>query len=351
MNPKRKAVSIAAAGTALGVAGLAAIAVPAGAGEAPELPPVSAESLVESVLRADAPALSGTVEVDNDLGLPAVPGVPALDLESARVYSDGEGRSRLALEDGASEHTIVLDGNTLWNYDSATNTVTRSPVDRAHGERPLGPEGERMADPTRLAAEFLRTVRESSTVTVDGTARVADRAVYELVLTPKPAERTLLREVRVAVDSESRLPLRLSVHTNGTTEPALRIGFSDIDFGAQPAELFRFTPPEGATVEQEQQPQREDHMRDEVAGDVVGEGWDAVFVGQLPAGLLDRQAPGERGENVRGLLGQVGTPVSGEFGSGHAITTKVGTALVTDDGRVAFGAVPQQVLTEALGTR
>ena len=35
-------------------------------------------------------------------------------------------------------------------------------------------------------------------------------------------------------------------------------------------------------------------------------------------------------------------------GSGRLITTAVGSAIITDDGRVAAGAVPEQVLTDAL---
>ena len=38
----------------------------------------------------------------------------------------------------------------------------------------------------------------------------------------------------------------------------------------------------------------------------------------------------------------------GSWGSGRLISTAVASAIVTDDGRVAAGAVPEQVLTEAL---
>jgi hypothetical protein len=49
-------------------------------------------------------------------------------------------------------------------------------------------------------------------------------------------------------------------------------------------------------------------------------------------------------------LSTIGTPVSGTWGSGRLITTAVGSAIVTDDDRIAAGAVPEQVLTEALTT-
>jgi len=61
MYPKKKAITAAVTGTALGIAGLAVIAMPASAGAAPVLPTVSAEDLVQSVATAKTPALSGTV--------------------------------------------------------------------------------------------------------------------------------------------------------------------------------------------------------------------------------------------------------------------------------------------------
>jgi hypothetical protein len=48
------------------------------------------------------------------------------------------------------------------------------------------------------------------------------------------------------------------------------------------------------------------------------------------------------------LLKRIGTPVNGPWGSGRLISTAVVSVIITDDGRVAAGAVPQQVLVEAL---
>src|SRR5215207_8590174 len=73
----RNAVLVSAfAAAAIGVAGLAALALPAGAGQQPSLPEISAEELVSSALSAQPPAMNGTIGVDNALGLPAVPGLP-----------------------------------------------------------------------------------------------------------------------------------------------------------------------------------------------------------------------------------------------------------------------------------
>ena len=340
----------------LGAAGLAAMALPAGAGTRPSLPDISAEELLASALNARPPAMAGTVEVDNALGLPALPGLPS-QLGNGdthlRVWFDGDGRSHLALPSPGGEQTVVYDGTTVWRWSSAGRTVTK--VAHPATDRP----GRGDLDPASVASELLNLIRPTSTVAVDGTATVADRPAYELVLAPAPTERTLLREVRVALDSRTRLPLRLAVLANGTDDPVFSIGFSQVTFGPQDASLFRFTPPAGATVT-EQDPAERAGAGGPFGGRepvTVGDGWDTVVLTTLPAGALTGTAPsrpgrppvgGGAGLDPRALLARVGTPVSGPWGSGQLVSTAVLSVIVTSDGRVAAGAVPQQVLVEAL---
>jgi outer membrane lipoprotein-sorting protein len=362
MDPKKKAITAAVVGTALGVGGLVVVAMPASAGAAPKLPSVSAEDLVQSVAAAKPAAFDGTVSVSNDLGLPsmasAMPGASALGVNSARVFSDGAGKAKVSLTKGAAQETIVHDGQTVWDYNSQTNSATKTtiPAGVATGKgMPGGTEGK-ATDPASAAKELLAKVRESSTVSVDGTATVADRPAYELVLTPKPTERTLLREIRIAVDSETRMPLRLSVLSNGTTAPALELAFSKIEFAPQPADLFTFTPPKGAKVT-EKQPKldaKDKALANEAKQNtkVVGDGWDFVVTGKVPADALKaQQTEGKKSVDTQKLLSRFAKRVNGAWGSGYLFTTKVGGAVLTDDGRFAAGAVPEQVLYEALGAK
>ncbi|HEY3261339.1 MAG TPA: outer membrane lipoprotein carrier protein LolA [Pseudonocardiaceae bacterium] len=358
----------------LGVAGLAALAVPAGAGTQPSLPDVSAEDLVSSALSARLPALAGTIQVDNALGLPAVPGLP-LQVRNGnsqvRVWFDGEGRSRVSLPSDLGEQTMVDDGTTLWRWSSLDRTVTKI-------THPAGSTGHDEAlDPATAANGLLALVRPTSTVSVDGTATVADRPAYQLVLAPAPTERTLLREVRVAIDAETRIPLRLEVLANGTNDPVFSIGFEQLSLGPQDPALFQFSPPAGATVTEPDVTSGRP-AKPEVTGGpaakpdgttgpfgpfsgaeptIVGDGWDTVIVVKLADGLLSGGGipaggtPGgfdPQGLDPKALLERFGTPVSGAWGSGRLISTAVLSVIITEDGRVAAGAVPQQVLIEAL---
>ncbi|GAA1287955.1 sigma-E factor regulatory protein RseB domain-containing protein [Pseudonocardia aurantiaca] len=335
---------IAAAGIAVaGVVGLGLLAAPGGAGAAPELPPVTPEDLVSSVLAADPGAFDGTVELDNALGLPVLPGMPqaANGTSSARLWSDGAGRGRVQLPTGSGERTLVSDGTTFWAWNSEDRTVTKAPEGQHTGD---GRDAAN-ADPAAAATEALAALRPTSDISVDGTAEVAGRPAYELVLAPAASERTLLREVRVAVDAEHRVPLQLTVLANGSTNPVLQLGFTDVTFGPQDPSLFTFTPPPGATVQDAQRPDGapEDAQQHEgAAPTIVGDGWDTVVVASKPA--QDTTSTPEGAPDLSSL----GTPVSGPWGNGRLISTAVANAIITDDGRVAAGAVPEQVLTEAL---
>jgi outer membrane lipoprotein-sorting protein len=325
----------AAAGIAVaGAVGLGLLAVPAGAGAQPALPPVDPEELVRSVLARDPQPLAGAVELENGLGLPALPGVPqaANGTSTARIWSDGDRRGRVQLPTETGERTLVSDGETFWAWNSEDRTVRRIP----EGEHERDTTN---ADPGAAAAEALAALRPTSVISVDGTSEVAGRPAYDLVLAPAPAERTLLREVRVAVDAEHRMPLRLTVLATGSAERALQIGFTDIDFGPQDPELFRFTPPPGAVVEDARHP--EGHRPGGSEPTMVGDGWDTVLV---------TAAPGPDAERPEGLpdLAQLGRPIDGPWGSGRLISSAVASVIVTDDGRIAAGAVPEQVLSEAL---
>ncbi|WP_329787767.1 hypothetical protein V1227_23915 [Lentzea sp. DG1S-22] len=353
MNNRKVTLAAAAAGVVTGAAGLGLLAMPAGAGQPPTLPDVSAESLVEQVLTSEPGAFGGTVQVDNKLGLPSIAEIPQLadGKHSARIWTDGNGRFRAALPNGQSEQTVVHDGKTTWSWNSADNEVTKA--ERGADEQKPDAKAE-AANPAEAAKQVVGLTKEFSDISVDGTARVANRAAYELVLTPKASEKTLIREVRIAVDSELKMPLRVAVLTNGTSEPAGMVGFSEINVGPQDPKLFEFTPPAQAKVTTPEAKEERDRDRSPELGleqalqgenpQVFGTGWDTVVGARIPAEAM-AQVPAE----AQGLVDRFTKKVSGSWGSGKVFTTKVATILIADDGRVVAGAVPEQVLFDTIG--
>jgi len=205
---------ITAVGTA-GAVGLGLLVMTGGAHAQPQLPPVAPEDLVSSVLAAPDPGpFNGTVELDNNLGLPALPDAPqaANGTSSARIWSGGEHKGRVALPTDSGERTLVSDGTTHWAWNSEDRTVVRGPVEN---------RDTTAADPTTAATTAIDKLRASSTVAVDGTASVAGRDAYELVLSPKDSS-SLIGQVRLAIDAEHHIPLRVDVYAKNATSPAVR---------------------------------------------------------------------------------------------------------------------------------
>ena len=75
---------------------------------------------------------------------------------------------------------------------------------------------------------------------------------------------------------------------------------------------------------------------------IVGSGWSTVAVAKASG---DQAAGGS--PELEGFLSQL-TPVSGDWGSGRLLAGTAFSVVLTDDGRIAFGAVHPEKLYEAL---
>ena len=77
---------------------------------------------------------------------------------------------------------------------------------------------------------------------------------------------------------------------------------------------------------------------------MIGSGWTTVVSVRQPADGAALPA------SLGTLVGQVTTPVTGAFGSGRLLTTRLFTVLLTDDGRLLAGAVTRdRLLADAAG--
>ncbi|HEY0868930.1 MAG TPA: hypothetical protein VGD55_00885, partial [Acidothermaceae bacterium] len=128
------------------------------------------------------------------------------------VWYAGPQRQRFALLGQLSENDVIHNGTDLWSYDSSSRTVTHETVTGQASDR-IGTSIASAApslDPQTAAEKALAAIDPTTTVVVDRTARVAGRAAYQLLLTPKDA-RSLIGSVRIAVDSATSVPLRVQI--------------------------------------------------------------------------------------------------------------------------------------------
>jgi outer membrane lipoprotein-sorting protein len=316
----------------------------------PGLPDLTAEQLVAKVSAAQADALSGTVRIETDLGLPSLPGRAGGGPESLvsgthklQVAVDGADRQRIGIISDLAEYNVIHNGRDVWTYDSRGHVATHGTVDASRPDlASLVP-----TTPQAAARQLLDLVGPTTEVRVDGTAKVAGRDVYRLTFAPK-AQGSLIAGATVSVDAGTGVPLRVTVNTVKGGKPAIDVGFENVSYGKPAAGTFDFKPPAGATVKET--PSNETGpaapsvpsapttaptlpgAADGKAPTLLGNGWATIV--ELPAQGADS------GKDVTGLLGKLGKPVPG----GTLINTRLVNVLTTDSGRVFAGAVDGDTL-------
>src|SRR3954451_19153693 len=229
----------------------------------PSLPPRTAAQLLADVQTAHVDGLSGTIVQRSDLGLPPIAGLAAgqggsgteltrllSGSNTLRVWYAGPEKSRVALLGAPGETDLIRNGTDVWVWRSADNSAT-------HVKLPAGAQkpSTRLpaTTPQKAADAALAAIDPTTKVTTNGSAKVAGRDAYELVLAPRDTA-SLVGQVRLAVDAEHHIPLRVEVYAANATQPAFRAAFEQIAFTAPDAEQFTFNPPPGAKVENETVP-------------------------------------------------------------------------------------------------
>jgi outer membrane lipoprotein-sorting protein len=321
------------------------------------LPPRTAAQLLVDVQQAKVHALSGTLVETVDLGLPALPSAGGHGSDTSftsllsgshtmRVWYAGPDRLRLALLGQLGESDLVKNAGDVWAWSSSTNTATHwtVPADAAGG--PMGsPSTGAALTPQQAADAALKAIGPSTRVATDPTAVVAGRSAYQLELSPRDP-RSLVGSVRIAIDGASHLPTRVQVFARGATSPAFEVGFTSFSTSTPAGSVFSFTPPPGAAVEQGTLPQPGAHATAPrhptvTAPRVVGQGWTSVVVADV--GTKAAPTGGPLGSAVQAL-----PRVSGAWGSGRLLRGPLFSVVLTDDGRIAVGAVAPSMLYAAL---
>jgi outer membrane lipoprotein-sorting protein len=368
----RYAVPVAVVGVAAATIGL----VPALAASGdPDLPRITAQQLIEKIAKSDVQQLSGTVRINTDLGLPDLGGLensvasgaargsgdgssadPQSQLTSLvsgthtlRVAADGPEKQKLSLLESGSEYNLIHNGKNVWGYDSKTNEVyhgTSADSGKEHDAEPP-------ATPKDFADQALKSVDGTTSVTVDGTERVAGRDAYKLLIKPRQSG-TTVGAISVAVDAKTGMPLKFTLTPKSGGAAVLDVGFTQISFAKPAASTFTFTPPKGAKVTEEKQDSAarkhapesgEDFAKGMNGAGVLGKGWTSIAT--FDTGAKSGLPTGAQGGDLGGFLGSLGDKVSGKFGKGTVFSTRLVNALITDDGKVYAGAVTKDALVKA----
>lgn len=328
------------------------------------LPHRSASHLLVDVQSARLAGLSGTIVQNSNLGLPSLPGVGgsgSSDMTSLvtgshtlRLWYAGPNRVRLALLGSLGESDLVRNGADLWSWSSSDRSATHRDVGTSKSQGPLSLASGSPVTPQQAADAALKAISPSTKVSTGGTAVVAGRSAYELLLQARDPG-SLVDSVRIAIDGKTHVPTRVQVFAKNVSKPAFEVGFTSFDPTTPAGSVFRFNPPPGTKVTQSGSAKESLTGPDTASGQdpspapnaatkdpkVTGTGWTSVVVATVPAGSSSGSG------TITGLLKALPV-VSGTWGSGHLLRGTLFSALLTDDGRLVIGAVAPDALYSAL---
>jgi outer membrane lipoprotein-sorting protein len=224
---------------------------------APALPARTTAQLLAAVGNPAAvpPAMTAVIQENASLGLPDLPGsgdpLSGLSLLSGshtfKIWYDGPTRVRVAIPVTMGETDLRRDGSNLWLWDSQTNRATHYILPGRSAVVPSAPTTSNVPTPPQLARQILAAVGSTTTVGLQQNVTVAGQAAYQLTLAPKDS-RSLIGQVRIAIDAHDSLPLQVQVFARGASGPAFSVGYTSLSFGVPAASNFTFAPPPGAKV-------------------------------------------------------------------------------------------------------
>lgn len=379
---RRRAARYIVPVTVVGVAAATIGLVPALADSGdPNLPKVTAQQLIDKIAKSDVQQLSGTVKISTDLGLPDLGGLEsnlmsgatksgdgssadptskltelATGTHTLRVAADGPDKQKVSLLENAAEYSLIHNGKDVWGYDSQTNEVF-------HGTTAAdtSKSDETRATPKGLTDEALKSVDDTTSVTVDGTEHVAGRDAYKLLIKPKQTG-TTVGTISVAVDAKTGLPLKFTLTPASGGAAVVDVGFTQLSLAKPAASTFDFKTPKGAKVTTEDSASKAtpDHSAPFGKNDkadkglakgaddptVIGKGWNSIAVFETGGQGVPTGSSSGSGD-LGGFLNSLGDQVKGDFGKGTVFSTRLVNALVTDDGKVYVGAVTKSALVKA----
>jgi outer membrane lipoprotein-sorting protein len=336
------------------------------------LPHRSAQQLLVDLQQSKVDDFSGTVVQTSNLGLPELPSLGGGQYDTSltslisgthtlRVWSSGGTKQRLAIQGTLGETDIIRNGNDLWNWSSRDNAATHRTLtanDRKTGE-PLPSDAPKT--PQEAANKAIAAIDPTTRVTVDPAETVAGRPAYALVLTPK-GNRSLIGQVQIAIDAQQKVPLGVKViATDGTV--VFDTKFISVDFTRPDDAYFTFKAPPGTKVTEEKAPtiSKSDAAKRKAAAKkaaaknepkVVGKGWSEVIVAKVdPSELSSTNGSKSERQGQDASIQQIVNAlpeVSGTWGRGRLLSSKAFSVVITDDGRIAVGAVAPETVYKAL---
>jgi outer membrane lipoprotein-sorting protein len=212
---------------------------------------------------------------------------PILQGATGRLWLSGDRHLRIELQSNNGDSQVVVNGNSFWISDPASNTVYKGtlPADTSTTSDKAKPaKDEGVPSIAKIQSELTRVMQRVNLTGAQPTD-VGGQAAYRVTISPKH-DGGLLGSAQVAWDALKGVPLEVGIYARGNTTPVLDIKATSVSYGAVPASDFSISPPTGAKVTTISTPGKADQGSQATThakrADVSGE---AAVAGHVPFAL------------------------------------------------------------------
>ena len=333
--------------------------------QVPNLPSISASTLLTKVLGANAPIYSGTIQLVSNTGIPSAALSAAIPNSSSSLSSlainaltgttsynywvDGASNARVQVPLSNGELDLYASPTGAWLYDSTTNVATKvQPPTSSTSSGPTSTDSYTKSPtmtPATVVSTFLSKLPTGTTVSVATNAYVAGEPTYTLVISPNDPK-SLITSITVSVDGNNFDPLGAAINT--ASGQALSISYSQLSFTKPSESVFSFTPnssmtqkviaPSGtsstATTSTTAQPGS--------SVTHIGQGFSSITVHTATT------APSAQVQKDLSMLDKFGTAATTSLGQGYVISLSFGSIFIASNGSYAVGAVAPSTLLSAI---
>ncbi|MDA8197627.1 MAG: hypothetical protein M0019_10550 [Actinomycetota bacterium] len=334
--------------------------------QVPNLPTITAQSLLANVVSSKAPIYSGTISVVSNTGIPsaaisaaipnssgALPSLLVSALTGTTSYNywvDGSSNARVQVPLSNGEIDLYASPSGAWVYDSSTNTATqvKAPATSATSATNSYTSSPTMT-PASIASKILSKLPSGSTVSVATNAYVAGEPTYTLVVNPNDPN-SLITSISLSVDANNYDPIGIAINT--ASGQALSVSFTQLSFTKPASSIFAFTPTSSmiqktlsptSGTSTTVMPTSPTSSTSSSSTTHLGQGFSSIVVHHATT------TPSASVQKELSMLSKFGTAASTSLGSGYVVSLSFGSIFIASNGSYAAGAVSPSTLLAALG--
>lgn len=334
--------------------------------QVPNLPSISATTLLTKVLGARTPIYSGTIQVVSNTGIPSAALSAAIPATSSSLSSlaisaltgttsynywlDGTSHARVQVPLSNGEVNLYASPSGAWIYDSTTNVATEIQAQSGPSSTSASTNYKTSPNttPATVVSTFLNKLPSGTTVSVSSNAYVAGEATYTLVISPNDPK-SLISSITLSVDANNFDPLGAAINT--TSGQALAISYSQLSFTKPPASVFTFAPTSSMiqkpiTLNSHSSttttPMNPTTTGTKASVTRIGQGFSSIVV------HASTTTPSASLQKELSMLSKFGTAATTSLGKGYVVSLSFGSIFIGVNGSYAAGAVTPSTLLSAI---